>query len=71
MKARNRIFTLIGILFVPVAFSAVEYLSHRYTKGGKGTTMDSKPDFDPVAAGKAAGLQQMSISNDQTTGGHA
>jgi HAE1 family hydrophobic/amphiphilic exporter-1 len=62
--------TLIGILFVPVTFSVVEYLSHRYTKGGRGTTMDSKPDFDPVAAGKAAALQQIGVSNDQTTGGH-
>jgi hydrophobic/amphiphilic exporter-1 (mainly G- bacteria), HAE1 family len=62
--------SLIGILFVPVTFSVVEYLSHRYTKGGRGTSMDSKPDLVPVAAGEAAGLQQMSISNDQTTGGH-
>ena len=47
--------TFIGILFVPVTFSFVEYVSHRFVRGGKGTTMDSKPDVDPVALGKAAG----------------
>jgi hydrophobic/amphiphilic exporter-1 (mainly G- bacteria), HAE1 family len=50
--------TVLGILFVPVTFSFVEYLSHRYTKGGKGTTMDSKPDVDPVELGKRAGIGQ-------------
>ena len=33
--------TSIGILMVPVTFSVVEYLSHRFGSGGKGTTMDS------------------------------
>jgi len=33
--------TLIGILMVPVTFSVVEYLSHRFAKGGRGTSMDS------------------------------
>jgi len=33
--------TLIGILMVPVTFSVVEYLSHRFVRGGKGTSMDS------------------------------
>jgi hydrophobic/amphiphilic exporter-1 (mainly G- bacteria), HAE1 family len=33
--------TVIGILMVPVTFSVVEYLSHRFNKGGAGTTMDS------------------------------
>ncbi len=47
--------TAIGLIFIPVTFSVVEYISHRFRKGGKGTTMDSKADFDPVAAGKAAG----------------
>ena len=47
--------TAIGLIFIPVTFSVVEYISHRFSKGGKGTTMDSKMDFDPVAAGKAAG----------------
>ncbi|WP_047487618.1 efflux RND transporter permease subunit [Terriglobus sp. TAA 43] len=49
--------SIIGILMVPVTFSVVEYISHRFGKGGKGTTMDSKPDFDPVAAAAADGGQ--------------
>jgi HAE1 family hydrophobic/amphiphilic exporter-1 len=32
--------SLIGILMVPVTFSVVEYLSHRFRKGGTGTSMD-------------------------------
>jgi HAE1 family hydrophobic/amphiphilic exporter-1 len=47
--------TAIGLIFIPVTFSVVEYLSHRYARGGKGTTMDSKADLDPVAVGAAAG----------------
>ncbi|QHN03528.1 efflux RND transporter permease subunit [Granulicella sp. WH15] len=58
--------TVIGLIFIPVTFSVVEYISHRFTRGGKGTTMDSKADFDPVAAGKAAGVGQ-----PPTQGGHA
>ncbi len=50
--------TALGILFVPVTFAFVEYVSHRYTKGGKGTTMDSKHDVDPVELGKKAGINQ-------------
>ncbi|RXH54818.1 efflux RND transporter permease subunit [Granulicella sibirica] len=59
--------TAIGLIFIPVTFSVVEYLSHRFSKGGKGTTMDSKADFDPVAAGKAAG----GGPRTPTQGGHA
>jgi len=33
--------TVFGILMIPVSFSVVEYLSHRFRSGGKGTTMDS------------------------------
>ena len=33
--------TLIGILMIPVTFSVVEYLSHRFVRGGRGVTMDS------------------------------
>ena len=58
--------TVLGILFIPVTFAVVEYLSHRFTRGGKGTTMDSEHDFDPVAAGKAAGGP-----NTTNQGGHA
>src|ERR1700723_929565 len=52
--------TAIGLIFIPVTFSVVEYLSHRYAPGGKGTTMDSKGDLDPVALGKAAGVHPQS-----------
>jgi HAE1 family hydrophobic/amphiphilic exporter-1 len=59
--------TAIGLIFIPVTFAVVEYLSHRFVRGGKGTTMDSKPHFDPVAAGKAAG----GGPKFPTQGGHA
>jgi HAE1 family hydrophobic/amphiphilic exporter-1 len=59
--------SVLGILMVPVTFSVVEYISHRFSRGGKGTTMDSEHDLDPVAAGKAAGIHQPSGSE----GGHA
>ena len=46
--------TVVGILMVPVTFAVVEYLSHRFTRGGKGTSMDSthdpEPEDEPVAA---------------------
>ncbi len=47
--------TVVGILMIPVTFSVVEYLSHRFSRGGKGTTMDSSPDVDPRELGKKAG----------------
>ena len=47
--------TILGILFIPVTFSVVEYLSHRFSRGGKGTTMDSNHDVDPRDLGKRAG----------------
>ena len=50
--------TLFGLIFIPVTFSVVEYLSHRFSRGGKGTTMDSSHDIDPKKLGKKAGLQQ-------------
>jgi HAE1 family hydrophobic/amphiphilic exporter-1 len=43
--------TVIGLVFIPVTFSVVEYLSHRFAKGGEKTTLDSK-GFDPSGAGK-------------------
>jgi HAE1 family hydrophobic/amphiphilic exporter-1 len=45
--------TLVGLVFIPVTFSVVEYLSHRFSKGGENTTLDSKGSFDPAAVGKA------------------
>jgi HAE1 family hydrophobic/amphiphilic exporter-1 len=44
--------TAIGLFFIPLTFAVVEYLSHRFGKGGKGTTMDSKlPTHLPPEAG--------------------
>jgi hydrophobic/amphiphilic exporter-1 (mainly G- bacteria), HAE1 family len=54
--------TAIGLIFIPVTFSVVEYLSHRYNRGGKGTTMDSKPNVDPVELGRAAGRDPVTSS---------
>ena len=48
--------TFFGILLIPVSFSVVEYISHRFRRGGKGTTMDSKHDADPKALAAAAAL---------------
>ncbi|MGB6130298.1 MAG: multidrug efflux RND transporter permease subunit [Acidobacteriaceae bacterium] len=39
--------TVVGILMVPTTFSVVEYLSHRFARGGAGTTMDSPHDPQP------------------------
>src|SRR5580698_4484871 len=33
--------TILGLIFIPVTFAVVEYLSHRFVRGGEGTTMDS------------------------------
>ncbi len=33
--------TVLGLIFIPVTFAVVEFLSHRFVRGGKGTTMDS------------------------------
>jgi HAE1 family hydrophobic/amphiphilic exporter-1 len=33
--------TILGLIFIPVTFAVVEFLSHRLVRGGKGTTMDS------------------------------
>ena len=61
--------TAIGLIFIPVTFSVVEYLSHRYARGGKGTTMDSKGDLDPVAVGAAAGrLDPRRSGHEQLSG---
>ena len=43
--------TVIGILMVPVTFSAVEFLSHRFRPGGKGTTMDCGHPPEPLHTG--------------------
>ena len=58
--------TVFGIIFIPVTFAVVEYLSHRFVRGGKGTTMDSShglcgpptPEPEPsVAHAQTEGVQ--------------
>jgi hydrophobic/amphiphilic exporter-1 (mainly G- bacteria), HAE1 family len=50
----------LGILMVPVTFAVVEYLSHRFTRGGKDLTMDSthvqdvEPELTPEVQGGRA-----------------
>jgi len=45
--------TLVGLLLVPAIFAVVEYISHRFGGGGKGTTMDSKhASGDPLNDGQ-------------------
>ena len=34
--------TILGLIFIPVTFSVVEYLSHRFVRGGGDITMDCK-----------------------------
>jgi HAE1 family hydrophobic/amphiphilic exporter-1 len=43
--------SVMGILLVPVTFAVVEYLSHRFTSGGKDLTLDS-----PQTPGASVGL---------------
>jgi len=59
--------TALGLIFIPVTFAVVEYLSHRFVRGGKGTTMDCKPTVKrpPGAETKPVEAQV------QSEGGHA
>ena len=70
--------SVIGILMVPVTFAVVEYLSHRFGKGGKGTTMDSThepEDQDAEDATRSATSNehkpQPQMARQQLEGGHA
>lgn len=58
--------TALGLIFIPVTFSVVEYLSHRFARGGKGTTMDSLHDCGPSSGGSARSAhQQPATQGDQ------
>ncbi|MGE5647403.1 MAG: efflux RND transporter permease subunit [Acidobacteriota bacterium] len=47
--------TVVGILMVPVTFAVVEYLSHRFARGGRGVSMDSfHPPESPEPEGGLA-----------------
>jgi hydrophobic/amphiphilic exporter-1 (mainly G- bacteria), HAE1 family len=43
--------TALGLIFIPVTFSVVEYLSHRFVRGGKDVTMDCthEPIHNPTS----------------------
>jgi HAE1 family hydrophobic/amphiphilic exporter-1 len=49
--------SVLGILMVPVTFAVVEYLSHRFARGGKDLTMDSTyvQDIEPEPAPEVQG----------------
>ncbi len=59
--------TAIGLIFIPVTFAVVEYLSHRFVRGGKGTTMDCKPTPKRPPAGETT----PAVEHAQTEGGQA
>ena len=46
--------TALGLIFIPVTFAVVEYLSHRFARGGKGVTMDCT--HEPTRKGAARRL---------------
>ncbi|RRA49117.1 efflux RND transporter permease subunit [Acidipila sp. EB88] len=56
--------TVLGLIFIPSTFAVVEFLSHRFSKGGKGTTMDSKHNGVPHKADTA-------VAHAGADGGHA
>jgi HAE1 family hydrophobic/amphiphilic exporter-1 len=55
--------TAIGLVFIPATFAVVEYLSHRFVRGGKNTTMDSKADVDALEGGPGAGPQAPALGD--------
>ena len=55
--------TAIGLIFIPATFAVVEYLSHRFVRGGKNTTMDSKADVDALEGGPGAGPQAPALGD--------
>jgi multidrug efflux pump len=40
--------TILGLIFIPVTFAVVEFLSHRFAQGKKGATLDMKGLCDPI-----------------------
>jgi HAE1 family hydrophobic/amphiphilic exporter-1 len=57
--------TVLGLIFIPVTFSVVEYLSHRFVSGGEGVTMDC--GHEPAPKGKLRPLPDEIAT--QTEGG--
>ena len=61
--------TVLGLIFIPASFSTVEWISHRFGKGGKGTTMDSKHDPEiPESEGDAERAETAMHEHAQTGG---
>jgi hydrophobic/amphiphilic exporter-1 (mainly G- bacteria), HAE1 family len=56
--------TILGLIFIPVTFAVVEFLSHRFVRGGKGTTMDS-------ICGPGTQSSEPAISHASIEGGQA
>ncbi len=69
--------TILGVLVIPTNFAFVEFLSRRFGRGGKGTTMDSShPPKQSSAEEDAEALRQAHAlqphaSHSNTQGGHA
>ena len=63
--------TVVGILMVPVTFAVVEYISHRFTRGGKGTTMDSHHESEPENEEVAARVTDHPTVHARQQEGHA
>ena len=49
--------TVLGLIFIPVTFSVVEYLSHRFVRGGSGVTMDCNPTPTSTAGREIAAAE--------------
>jgi len=73
--------TILGLIFIPVTFSVVEYLSHRFIKGGGHITMDCasepkkpkgghKPSNDPSKAEEGK-TKNDPVDKAHTEGGQA
>ena len=52
--------TVLGLIFIPVTFSVVEYLSHRFARGGGHITMDCKSV--PKRAAKSASGSEVPVA---------
>jgi HAE1 family hydrophobic/amphiphilic exporter-1 len=63
--------TVLGLIFIPASFSSVEWISHRFGKGGKGTTMDSKHDPEISESADGAARAHTSEEEHAQTGGQA
>ena len=63
--------TVLGLIFIPASFSTVEWLSHRFGKGGKGTTMDSKHAPEIPESDEDADRAEIATHEHAQTGGKA